>query len=170
MVDYENTSICFVVKSSANEATGKIAAEGGCRLYFLGDSNWNGVVVANGKVELASSVSDSSATHDSPVTVAFAKLDLQADFSVKVWKDENGNITGNDTLNVGEYVNNGGCLVPEIAGEGEFVLGDKIVVGEIGDSSPLPRVAKGWTASRKTIDGKGMLMLSKGVGFMVIVR
>ena len=48
--------------------------------------------------------------------------------------------------------------------------GDKIVVGEIGDSSPLPRVAKGWTASRKTIDGKGMLMLSKGVGFQVIVR
>ena len=170
MVDYENTSTCFVVKSSANEATGKIAAEGGCRLYFLGDSNWNGVVVANGKVELASSVSDSSATHDSPVTVAFAKLDLQADFPVKVWKDENGTITGNDVLNVGEYINNGGRLVPTLADEGEFVLGDKIVLGEIGDSSPLSCVAKGWTASRKTIDGKSMLVLSKGVGFLMIVR
>ena len=170
MVDYENKSIFFAIKSSANKATGKIAAEGGCRLYFLGDSNWNGVVVANGKVELASSESNGSATHDSPVTVAFAKLDLQADFPVKVWKGEDGKITGNDTLNVSEYINNGGRLVPELAGEGEFVLGDKIVVGEIGDSSPLPRVAKGWTASRKTIDAKSMLMLSKGVGFMMIVR
>ena len=173
MVDYENTSTCFAVKSSANEATGKIAAEGGCRLYFLGDSNWNGVVVANGKVELASSVSDSSATHDSPVTVNFANLDLQADFPVKVWKDEDGKITGNDVLNVGAYINNGGRLVPTLADEGDFVLGDKIVLGEIGDSSPLPCVAKGWTASRRAIDGdreNDMLVLSKGVGFLMIVR
>ena len=158
----------LAIRNGQNTATGAIFAGEGCKLYFRNDANWAGKVVANGNMELVSSTS--SYTHDSPVTVAFAKLDLQADFPVKVWKDGNGNITGNDTLNVGEYINNGGRLVPEIAGEGEFVLGDKIVVGEIGDSSPLPRVAKGWSVSRKTIDGKSMLVLGKGVGFMVIVR
>ena len=165
-----------VVMSGNNTNTGRIEAlasldknKESC-LFFQDGANWAGTVVANGRMQIVDKVTGPTYTHDSPVTVAFAKLDLQADFPVKVWKDDDGNITGNDTLNVGEYVNNGGRLVPELAGEGEFVLGDKIVVGEIGDSSPLPRVAKGWTASRKTIDGKSMLVLGKGVGFMMIVR
>ena len=163
-----------------------------CQLWFADGANWKGTVVANGKIGISAihyknenagiegetpHVADGKVNTDgtipypfAPVTVAFAKLDLQADFPVKVWKDENGTITGNDVLNVGEYINNGGRLVPTLADEGEFVLGDKIVVGEIGDSSPLPCVAKGWTASRKMIDGKSMLVLSKGVGFLMIVR
>lgn len=165
-----------VVMSGENTNTGTIevllpsAENKESYLYFQNGANWAGRVVANGRMEIVDKVTGSTYTHDSPVTVNFAKLDLQADFPVKVWKDENGNITGNDTLNVGEYINNGGRLVPTLADEGEFVLGDKIVLGEIGDSSPLPCVAKGWTASRKTIDGKSMLVLSKGVGFLMIVR
>ena len=186
-------SFSLIVQRGDNENKGKISVHGeNCQLWFADGANWKGTVVANGKIGISAihykdenagiegetpHVADGKVNTDGtipypfvPVTVAFAKLDLQADFPVKVWKDDDGNITGNDTLNVGEYINNGGRLVPTLAGEGEFVLGDKIVVGEIGDSSPLPRVAKGWTASRKTIDGKGMLMLSKGVGFLMIVR
>ena len=187
-------SFSLIVQRGDNENTGKISVHGeNCQLWFADGANWKGTVVANGKTGISAIhykndytgiegetpyIADGKVNADgaipypfAPVTVAFAKLDLQSDFPVKVWKGEEGKITGNDTLNVGEYINNGGRLVPEMATEnGEFVLGDKIVVGEIGDSSPLPRVAKGWTASRKTIDGKSMLMLSKGVGFLMIVR
>ena len=171
-----NQTMMPVVMSGENTNTGTIevllpsAENKESYLYFQNGANWAGRVVANGRMEIVDKVTGSTYTHDSPVTVNFAKLDLQADFPVKVWKDENGKITGNDVLNVGAYINNGGSLVPTLADEGEFVLGDKIVVGEIGDSSPLPCVAKGWTASRKMIDGKSMLVLSKGVGFLMIVR
>ena len=186
-------SFSLIVQRGDNENTGKISVHGeNCQLWFADGANWKGTVVANGKTGISAIyykdgnpgiegetpyIADGKVNTDgtipypfAPVTVAFAKLDLQSDFPVKVWKDENGKISGNDVLNVGEYINNGGRLVPTLADEGEFVLGDKIVLGEIGDSSPLPCVAKGWTASRKTIDGKSMLMLSKGVGFLMIVR
>ena len=186
-------SFSLIVQRGDNENTGRISAHGeNCQLWFADGANWKGTVVANGKTGISAIyykndnngiegetpyIADGKVNADgaipyplAPVTVAFAKLDLQSDFPVKVWKDENGKISGNDVLNVGEYINNGGRLVPTLAGDGEFVLGDKIVVGEIGDSSPLPRVPKGWMASRKTIDGKSMLMLSKGVGFLMIVR
>ena len=161
----ESNSMEITVTNAANTCTGAIACNGAnsCRLLFADGAVWAGTVVA-GNVALVN-LDDAGASK-----VSFGALRLDGTFPLRVWKGEDGKITRNDTLNVGEYVNNGGRLVPELAGEGEFVSGDKIVVGEIGDSSPLPRVAKGWTASRKTIDGKGMLMLSKGVGFMMIVR
>ena len=161
----ESNSMEITVTNAANTCTGAIACNGAnsCRLLFADGAVWAGTVVA-GNVALVN-LDDAGASKAS-----FGALRLDGTFPLRVWKDDDGNITGNDTLNVGEYINNGGRLVPTLAGEGEFVSGDKIVVGEIGDSSPLPRVAKGWTASRKTIDGKGMLMLSKGVGFQIIVR
>ena len=163
--DHTASSKAYTFKTK-NTTTGSLSVvpNKNVDLYLDNGFAWAGTVVANGFVYLGNRDANSASVVD------IAKLDLQADFPVKVWKDEDGKITGNDVLNVGEYINNGGRLVPTLADEGDFVLGDKIVLGEIGDSSPLPHVAKGWTASRKMIDGKSMLVLSKGVGFLMIVR
>ena len=163
----------LAILNGENTASGAVIADNGCKVYFNDGANWAGTVVANGNAHVYNKYADNVYTHDSPASVTFGALDLQADFPVKVWKDENGKISGNDALNVGEYRNNGGRLVPELASEGVFVLGDKFVVGKISKSSPLPRVAKGWSASRKPIPedaDNDMLMLSNAVGFIMVIR
>ena len=108
----------------------------------------------------------------SPATVTFGALDLQADFPVRVWK-ENDVVATNDMLNVGTYLNNGGRLVPTIVGEGEFAIGDLFCVGTIGKSGALPRLPAGWLAKRTAIDGDevhDLLTLKRGIGLQIIVR
>ena len=176
-----------VVMSSANTCTGRIEAfecvndETKAMVYFEDGANWAGTVVANGRMGIAEKFTDSSnyklhgpeARHNNPVTVTFAALDLQADFPIKVWKNEGEAIT-NDTLNVDRYVNSGGKLVPEMATDGaEFVMGDKIRLGKIKRGAELPSFARGWILSIAPIDGDeefDILSASFGRGFMVIVR
>lgn len=176
-----------VVTTNANTCTGRIEAfecvndETKAMVYFEDGANWAGTVVANGRMGIAEKFTDSSnyklhgpeARHNNPVTVTFAALDLQADFPIKVWKNEGEAIT-NDMLNVDRYVNSGGKLVPEMATDGaEFVMGDKIRLGKIKRGAELPSFARGWILSIAPIDGDeefDILSASFGRGFMVIVR
>ena len=60
-----------------------------------------------------------------------------------MWK-ENG-VFVNDTLNVGQYVNHGGRLVPKLMTAGaSFAPGDRFTLGPIDASSPLPATGRGW--------------------------
>ena len=168
-----------VVSTNANTCTGRIEAfecaekNAKAKVYFQDGANWAGTVVANGRMEIADKFTGPDAAHNSPVTVTFAALDLQADFPIKVWKNE-GEATTNDTLNVDRYVNSGGKLVPEMATDGaEFVMGDKIRLGKIKRGAELPSFARGWILSIAPIDGDeefDILSASFGRGFMVIVR
>ena len=168
-----------VVMSAENTNTGTIEAllpENGNRqsyLYFQNGANWAGTVVANGRMQIVDKVEGSTYTHNGPVSVSFGALDLQSDFPIKVWK-ENGRVVGNDTLDVGEYLNNGGRLVPENAEIGaEFEIGDSIVVGKIAKGSESPRLPAGWIPIRESIEGDGdfdRLVIKKGRGFQLIVR
>lgn len=170
-----------VVANGENECTGTIraadCAEGaGAQLLFQSGSNWAGTVVANGKMELVDAVAGTTPTHDSPASVSFGKLDLQSDFPVRVWKDADGAVTGCDALNVGEYLNNGGRLVPTLMGSDDadgFGPADEITVGKMGKNSPLPAVGGKWVAKTAAIDGDDAnvaLILSKSRGFQVIIR
>ena len=168
-----------VVSTNANTCTGRIEAfecaekNAKAKVYFQDGANWAGTVVANGRMEIADKFTGPDAAHNSPVTVTFAALDLQADFPIKVWKNE-GEATTNDTLNVDRYVNSGGKLVPEMATDGvEFVMGDKIRLGKIKRGAELPSFARGWILSIAPIEGDeefDILSASFGRGFMVIVR
>ena len=166
-----------VVTTNANTCTGRIeafeCAKGSAMVYFQDGANWAGTVVANGRMEIADKFTGPDAAHNSPVTVTFAALDLQADFPIKVWKNEGEAIT-NDTLNVDRYVNSGGKLVPEMATDGaKFVMGDKIRLGKIQRGAELPSFARGWILSIAPIEGDeefDILSASFGRGFMVIVR
>ena len=94
------------------------------------------------------------------------------DFPVRVWK-ENGVITS-DTVNVGEYVNHGGKLVPQLMTDGaSFAPGDKVTVGSIDASSPLPATGRGWRC--KLVDNgldndTKTLILSYSRGLQVILQ
>ena len=167
-----------VVTSSANTCTGRIEAKdctgsATASVCFQTGANWAGTVVANGKVRIVDTVTGSSLTENTPATVTFGALDLQADFPVKVWKPDGEPMT-NDTLNVGTYLNNGGALVPELATEGaEFSIGDSVVVGKIAKVGSLPRVPAGWVAKRVAIEGDDAnddLILKRGIGLQVLVR
>lgn len=149
-------------------ATGSLSVvpEKNVRLILDDGFGWAGTVVA-GDVILANKTIAAS-----PATVAFGALDLRADFSVRVWK-ENDVVTTNDTLNVGTYLNNGGTLVPTIVGEGDFALGDEFVLGTIAKGGTLPRLPAGWFAKRTAIDGDevhDLLTLKRGAGLQVIIR
>ena len=127
---------------------------------------WAGTVVA-GNVVVTNLAGDVASA-----TVSFGALDLQADFPVKVWK-EDGVVTTNDMLNVGSYINNGGKLVPTLVGEGEFAIGDEIVFGTINKTGTSPRLPAGWIAKRVAIDGDDAherLLAKRGIGLQVIVR
>ena len=149
-------------------ATGSLSVvpEKNVRLILDDGFGWAGTVVA-GDVILTNKTIAAS-----PATVAFGALDLRADFSVRVWK-ENDVVTTNDTLNVGTYLNNGGTLVPTIVGEGDFALGDEFVLGTIAKGGTLPRLPAGWFAKRTAIDGDevhDLLTLKRGAGLQVIIR
>lgn len=135
--------------------------------------SWAGTVVANGWMEIIDKIEGSTYTYNDPVSVSFGALDLQTDFPIKVWK-ENGRVVGNDTLDVGEYLNSGGRLVPEDADTGaELETGDSFTVGKIAKSSDFPRLPAGWIPVRVAIDGDAdfdSLVIKKGRGFQIIVR
>ncbi len=164
-----------VLSRSDNTCTGVIKVvdgKGKSQLYISDGANWAGTVVANGKVKLVDTVTGTSLTEDSPATVSFGALDLQADFPVKVWKPGDA-VTTNDMLNVGSYINNGGKLVPTLVGEGEFAIGDEIVLGTINKTGTSPRLPAGWLAKRVAIDGDDAherLIAKRGIGLQVIVR
>lgn len=127
---------------------------------------WAGTVVA-GNVVVTNLAGDVASA-----TVSFGALDLQADFPVKVWKTGDA-VTTNDVLNVGSYINNGGKLVPTLVGEGEFAIGDEIVLGTINKTGTSPRLPPGWIAKRVAIDGDDAherLIAKRGIGLQVIVR
>ena len=168
-----------VIMSGANSNTGTVEAllpvndNRETYLYFQDGANWAGTVVGNGRILIVDKVTGSTYTHNSPVTVSFGALDLQADFPIMVWKI-NGEPMTNDTLNVGTYVNNGGALVPALATDGsEFSFGDSIVVGKIEKSGALPRVPTGWVVKKKSINGDDVndLLIAKcGNGLRVSLR
>ena len=167
-----------VLSCGDNTCTGTIFVASGdgvapSKLYISSGANWAGKVVADGKVELVDPVTGTSVMHASPVAVSFGALDLKADFPVQVWRGEAGKLAS-DTLDVGRYLNNGGRLVPTMMTEGgEFVNGDKIVVGKIAKGAALPLVEKGWTAMARPIEGDedfDLLSLRFGSGFMIFVK
>lgn len=162
--------------SPNSTCTGKIMAvacdgKAKAELYFAHGANWAGTVVANGLLKITNY--EGTTENNNPASVTFGALDLQADFPVRVWRGEDGKLTG-DTLNVGTYLNNGGKLVPTMMTEGgEFVPNDKIVVGKVSKNAVLPEVSSGWRVILKAIEGDGencLLTIKRGSGLMVIVR
>lgn len=151
--------------NGSNTASGaikvdKVEGDAETALYFADGANWAGTVVA-GNVGL---------TGESAAAVSFGRLDLSADFPVRVWKD--GSTLKSDKVDVGEYVNNGGKLVPTMASEGAaFGLGDTFDLGKIKKTSPLPRMPVSWLAKRVPLDDEyDTLQLKVGLGMQVILR
>jgi hypothetical protein len=146
---------------------GKAKAE----LYFANGANWAGTVVANGLLKITNY--EGVTENNNPASVTFGALDLQADFPVRVWRGEDGELT-NDTLNVGTYLKSGGKLVPTMMTEGgEFVLNDKIIVGKVSKNAVLPEVSSEWRVILKAIEGDGencLFTMKCGSGLVVIVR
>ena len=158
-------SMCITVTSALNDCAGNISCnwESNCSILFADGANWTGTVVAGG-VALTNTVDNSAASVD------FGKLNLAADFPVRVWRNEDGTLV-NDQLNVGEYANNGGRLVPQMI-DGEFAARDRIMVGRIANTSELPSVARGWTVKLTPIandNDNSILTLRKGSGMQIIV-
>ncbi len=161
-----------IVQSGANTATGSAGVTapasgmGPTTLFFANGANWAGTVVA-GDVALTNLTDGAAAS-----TVTFGTLDLAADFTVRVWK-ENGTLV-NDTVNVGQYVNHGGKLVPQLLTDGaSFAPGDRLTLGSIGADSPLPAVSRGWHC--KLVDNgldndTKTLILSYSRGLQVILQ
>lgn len=177
---WDGKTMCAIVTSGKNACTGTIYAadcEGtaAAGLYMADGANWAGTVVANGRMSLVDASvfsGDSIVTSTGAVAVAFGALDLQADFPVRIWKTGDA-VTTNDVLNVGSYINNGGKLVPTLVGEGEFAIGDEIVLGTINKTGTSPRLPAGWLAKRVAIDGDDAherLIAKRGIGLQVIVR
>lgn len=162
-------SMEIIVTSPLNTCEGAIRCEGAnnCSLLFADGANWDGTVVA-GNVSLTNLNGSARAA-----SVDFGRLDLSADFPVRVWRGADGTLA-NDTLNVGAYLNNGGRIAPVMMTEGDaFAFGDKIVLGKVRKGAPLPHVAWGWTVTAEEIEGDGdhvQLILARGRGFMIIVR
>ena len=155
------------MQNGASTATGSIRvarAEGDAEtaLFFANGANWAGTVVA-GNVALTNGAAAATAT--------FGALDLQGEFPIRVWND-NGTVTM-DALNVGEYVNGGGKLAVYSADGNEIPAGTKIAFGTVGKESPLPKVGRGWRASREAIDGddaNDQLYLSNSFATQIILR
>ena len=163
------------IQNGANTATGairvnKVEGDAETALFFANGANWAGTVVA-GDVSLTNLTDGATAA-----TVDFGALDLAAGktFPVRVWT--HAGPVANDTVNVGQYVNNGGELVPVLAdgAAGEKIPGGtKLFVGKIAKDSPLPKVPARWGADREPIDGDDaydMLTMKTFKGLQVILR
>ena len=159
------------LQNGASTATGtirvnKAAGDAETALYFANGANWAGTVVA-GDVALTNLTDGAAAA-----MVSFGSLDLAGDFPVRVWK-ENGVITS-DTIHVGEYVNHGGKLVPQLMTDGaSFAPGDRITLGSIAASSPLPATGRGWRC--KLVDNgldndTKTLILSYSRGLQILLQ
>lgn len=156
-----------IVTCGENTATGTAgvvppaAGKGATTLYFADGANWAGTVTAGGFA--TTNLVDATAA----CTNAFGTLDLAAGTTLKlrVWKT-GGVIVHHDGLNVNTYANNGGRLVLEAMDE-PLGPGDKLVLGTIGDDSPLPAMLPNWTAERNHDGNLSVRYLS---GFSVIIR
>ena len=160
--------------NGANTATGsikvaKIVGDAETTLYFADGANWAGTVVA-GNVALTNLTEGATAA-----SVDFAKMDLAADFPVRVWRGEDGELLS-DRLNVGEYLDSegkGGRVVPVLMFEGGFLPRDKFVLGRILKGADLPALGRGWTAATEEIEGDEdhlEVVLKRQSGLAVTVR
>lgn len=129
------------MQNGASTATGSIKvakADGDAEtaLSFADGAKWAGTVVA-GNVALTNLTDGAAAA-----TATFGALDLAdgEEFPIRVWLDNTGAVTTNDMINVGEYVDNGGQLVPTLvnAALGEFPGGANITLGLIDKGNTLP--------------------------------
>lgn len=157
--------------SGANTATGtiKVAPVAGTAettLFFADGANWAGSVVA-GNVALT------NLTGAAAATTTFGSLNLAEDFPVRVWLD-NGSIATNDMINVGEYVANGGKLLPTLVDGGDFPGGAKLTIGLIGKGNTLPAgtLPRKWVASTADAgDGShDILSIKFGAGTQITLR
>ena len=158
------------MQSSANTCSGKLitySPQGfDAKLLFADGANWAGTVIA-GNVALTNLTDGAAAA-----SVNFAKLDLAADFPVRVWRDENGALVS-DTLNVGEYLDSGakgGRLAIAAMFEGEFAPGETFVLGTISKGAELPRVGRGWTARRVEGETVDTVEVERNSGFTITIR
>ena len=159
----------ITVTSPLNTCEGSIRCDGAndCSLLFADSANWAGTVVA-GNVSLTNLTDGAAAAR-----VDFAKLNLVADFPIRAWRGEDGKLAG-DRLDVGEYINNGGKIVPVMMTEdADFNIGDELFLGEMNAGTSLPKVVAGWNVRAVPVEGNGskvLLTLKRGDGFSVFVR
>ena len=162
-----------IVKNGANTTTGTAsvvppasASIGDTTLWFANGANWAGSVVA-GNVALTNLTG-------SAATASFGTLDLAEDFPIRVWLDNNGAVATNDMINVGEYVANGGKLLPTLVGGGDFPGGAKLTLGLIGKGNSLPAgtLPGKWIASTADAgDGShDILSIKFGAGTQIILH
>lgn len=159
------------MQNGANTATGSIkvakaTGDAETALYFADGANWAGSVVA-GNVALT------NLTGAAAATTTFGSLNLAEDFPVRVWLD-NGSIATNDMINVGEYVANGGKLLPTLVDGGDFPGGAKLTIGLIGKGNTLPAgtLPRKWVASTADAgDGShDILSIKFGAGTQITLR
>ena len=154
-----------------NSATGNATASENAKLLFADGANWAGTVVS-GNVALTN-LSEEAETP--AASVKFAKLDLAADFPVRVWRNEDGTLVS-DTLNVGEYLDSGakgGKIALVAMFDGEFAPRESFVLGTIPKGAQLPPVGRGWTAKIVEIeddDKNVMVRLERNSGFTITIR
>ena len=156
----------LTVRNGKNTASGTITACERSKLLFADGANWAGTVIA-GNVALTNLTDGAAAA-----SVNFAKLDLAADFPVRVWRDENGALVS-DTLNVGEYLDSGakgGRLAIAVMFEGKFAPGETFVLGTISKGAELPRVGRGWTARRVEGETEDTVEVERNSGFTITIR
>ena len=162
-------SMEIIVTCPWNTCEGSIRCAGAnnCSLLFADGANWDGTVVA-GNIGLTN-LTDSAAA----ARVKFAKMELDAAFPVRIWRGADG-VLSSDTLEVDDFVNNGGKLVPMMmTADDVFRAGDKVTIGRIKTDASLPEVAAGWSSETSPIEGEegmSLLTLKYGSGFMIIVK
>ena len=168
-----DNSMSIIVTNNLNDCAGKISCNGenNCSLFFADGANWAGTVVS-GNVALTNLSEEAELP---AASVKFAKLDLAADFPVRVWRNEDGTLVS-DTLNVGEYLDRGekgGKIALVAMFDGEFAPRDSFVLGTIPKGAQLPPVGRGWTAKSAEIEGDDenvVVRLERNSGFAIIIR
>ena len=171
----QNRYFEVIMQSSVNTCTGRLTTYSpqgfDSKLFFADGANWAGTVVS-GNVALTN-LSEEAETP--AASVKFAKLDLAADFPVRVWRNEDGTLVS-DTLNVGEYLDSGakgGKIALVAMFDGEFAPRESFVLGTISKGTQLPPVGRGWTAKSAEIEGDDenvMVRLERNSGFAIIIR
>lgn len=154
-----------IMQSANNTCTGRLRVDSpegyDAKLYFANGANWAGTVTA-GNFATTNLVDATAAC-----TNSFGTLDLAAGSELKLRvRKTNGTIVSHDGLNVGTYVNNGGRIVLEAMDE-SLMPGDTLVIGTIGEDSPMPAMAGHWRTER---DANDYLRVKYSVGLSVIIR